>query len=101
MQLTKKEQRAIMLETQRPACARSSEARRAIDNIHKRARNLTRALPQGLSASVRAMIPHQGAYVSGLNVSSNFHTLVGRQQISEFTKIQRRALKALEKRATA
>lgn len=98
MELNSREKRAVMLETQRPAYARSDEARRAIDQIYQRARNLTKALPAGISASVRAVVPHQNQYVSGLNVPSNFQTVVGRQQANHLSKMQKRAIKALEKR---
>ena len=95
MELTQKERRAIMLETQTPAYARTDEVRRTIDNIYKRAKNLRNSLPPGVMVSVRAIVPHQHQYVSGLNVPSNFKTLVGRDEIAKFNTRLKRAKKAL------
>jgi hypothetical protein len=98
MELSRREQRAIMLETQIPAYARTADGRRAIDLIYKRARNLDRALPVGIKTVVRSVIPHQHKNVSGLNVPSNFQTVVGRWQENKFSYIQKKALRALEAR---
>ena len=57
MELSARERRAIMLETQTPAYARTSEARRAIDLHYKRAKSLRACLlytspsPRDLSTS--------------------------------------------------
>ena len=98
MELTGREQRAVMLETQRPAYARSDEVRRSIDNIYKRARNLQRALPAGIQVSVRALIPHEHKYVSGLNVPNNLATLIGKTEIAQFKTRLNKAKKRLEAR---
>ena len=96
-----REDRAIMLETQTPAYARSSETRRAIDLQYRRAKNLRRAFTEaGISVpvSTRAIVPHQHEYVSGLNVPTNLKTLVGTKEHRAFNKTMYKAKKALEKR---
>lgn len=98
MELSARERRAIMLETQTPAYARTSEARRAIDLHYKRANSLRAALPRGVKVTTRAIIPHQHEFVSGLNVPSNFITLVGEKAINRFCSTQAKAKKALVKR---
>ena len=101
MQLTHREPRAIMLEAQTPAYARSIKDRRAIDLMYSRAKNLRRALAEaGIGERVRtlAIVPMQHQYVSGLNVISNLTTVVGGRQNSAFRKLQDRAKKALVER---
>lgn len=101
MELTAREKRAIMLETQTPAYARSDEVRRALDLQARKAANLRGAFRSAglyVPVSVRAMIPHQHQYVSGLNVPSNFKTLVGQEQINAFNRALRRSKKLLEAR---
>ena len=98
MELSHRERRAIMLETQTPAYARSSEARRAIDLHYKRAKSLRAALPHGVKVTTRAIVPHQHQFVSGLNVPSNFTTLVGAKAISRFSTLQNKARRGLDKR---
>ena len=98
MELSHRERRAIMLETQTPAYARSSEARRAIDLHYRRAKSLRGALPHGVKVTTRAIVPHQHEFVSGLNVPSNFTTLVGDRAINRFNSMQAKARKALVKR---
>ena len=97
----KREQRAIMLETQTPAYARTSETRRAIDLQYRRAANLRKAFRDAgldVPVSTRAIVPHEHKYVSGLNVPSNFKTLVGREQIRSFDTALRKAKTRLEAR---
>lgn len=98
MELSSRERRAIMLETQTPAYARTSEARRAIDLHYRRAKSLRAALPSNMQVSTRAIVPHDHEFVSGLNVPSNFTTLVGKQQINAFNNRMRAAKKALVER---
>ena len=93
-----REQRAVMLETQTPAYALTDDVRRAIDNIYKRANNLRAALPKGIAVSVRAIVPHQHEYVSGLNVPSNFQTLVGKEEVRAFGRLQDKAKRSLKAR---
>ena len=98
MELSARERRAIMLETQTPAYARTSEARRAIDLHYKRAKSLRAALPHGVKVTTRAIVPHEHEFVSGLNVPSNFTTMVGDKAINRFSTMQRKATKDLVKR---
>jgi len=101
MELTKQEQRAVMLETQTPAYALTSTTRRAIDLQYRRASNLRKAFRDaGINVPVktRAVVPHQHKYVSGLNVPSNLQTVVGKEANNAFTRLQNRAKKALEGR---
>ena len=98
MELNARERRAVMLETQTPAYALTDDVRRAIDNIYRRANNLRAALPKGISVSVRAIIPHQHEYVSGLNVPNNFKTLVGKHEIRSFNRLQDKAKRRLKYR---
>jgi predicted nucleic acid-binding Zn ribbon protein len=98
MDLTHQERRAIMLETQTPAYALTDDVRRATDNIYKRANNLRAALPNGIKVSVRAIVPHQHEYVSGLNVPSNFQTVVGKAQLNAFNRRMSKAKKLLRMR---
>ena len=99
--LTRKEERAVMLETQTPAYARSSETRRAIDLQYRRAHNLKKAFRDAginVPVSTRAIVPHQHKFVSGLNVPTNFKTLVGHEEIRAFNKTMKCAKSRLEKR---
>ena len=96
--LSRREQRAVMLETQTPLYARSDDVRREIEFIQSKAKSLRNALPPGVPCSVRAIIPHQNEYVSGLYVPRNLTTLVGKQAISRHTRAQKRALKRLKRR---
>ena len=99
--LSRKEERAIMLETQTPAYALTSKTRRAIDLQYQRANNLRKAFRDaGIDVPVktRAVVPHQHKYVSGLNVPSNLKTVVGREEENAFNRLQNRAKKALEAR---
>ena len=101
MELSKREQRAVMLETQTPAYALSSETRRAINLMYSRANNMRRALAEagiGEPVSTRAIVPMQHKYVSGLNVPANLTTIAGNKQINQFASLQKRAKKALERR---
>lgn len=101
MDLSQKEQRAIMLETQTPAYARPNEVRRALDLDVRRANHLRQAFRQAgiyVPVSVRAIVPHSHKYVSGLNVPSNFTTLVGKDQQNAFKRRLLKAKKALEAR---
>ena len=98
MELSHRERRAIMLETQTPAYARSDEVRRAIDLHYKRAKSLRAALPRGVKVTTRAIVPHQHELVSGLNVPSNFTTLVGSTAINRFNRTMRAAKDGLEER---
>ena len=100
MRMTR-EDRAVMLETQTPAYAQTSEARHALDIQVRRANHLRKAFRDALldvPVSVRAIIPHQHAYVSGLNVPSNFQTVVGRENLNAFNRMLGKAKKALEAR---
>lgn len=99
------EERAIMLETQTPAYARTNEVRRAIDDIY-RVRSKLNAMT-GMKHSVRAIIPHKHEYVSGLNVPSNFEIVVDGPSVAsnpmyktrnEFESLQKRAKAALVQR---
>ena len=99
--LSRKEERAIMLETQTPAYALSSKTRRAIDLQYRRAANLRKAFRDaGINVPVvtRAVVPHQHKYVSGLNVPSNLQTLVGKEANKKFCNLQAKAKRALEAR---
>ena len=99
--LSKQEERAIMLETQTPAYALTSETRRAIDLQYQRAANLRKAFRDaGINVPVttRAVVPHTHQFVSGLNVPDNFVTLVGKESINAFIRTQKKAKKALEAR---
>ena len=102
MELSKREQRAIMLETQTPAYARTADDRRAIDDLYKQARTLERIT--GMRHNVRAVIPHQNKYVSGLNVLSNFEIVIEGpknplyKSKTDFQRVQRKACEALEAR---
>ena len=101
MELTRREERAIMLETQTPAYARTNEVRRALELNVRRAKHLRQAFRDAridVPVSVLAIVPHQHKYVSGLNVPSNFTTLVGKYQINSFRRLQNKAKKALEAR---
>jgi len=98
MELSARERRAVMLETQTPAYALTDDVRRAVDNIYRRANHLRAALPEGMKVAVRAIIPHEHKYVSGLNVPSNFQTCVGRDQINAFNRRMSKAKKGLEMR---
>ena len=96
-----REARAIMLETQMPAYARTNEVRRALDLQVVRAKHLRKAFRDaGLNVpvSVRAIVPHQNKFVSGLNVPSNFKTLVGLDDLRAFDRTLRKAKKGLEER---
>ena len=98
---SKKEERAIMLETQTPAYARTSETRRAIDLQYKRAASLRKSFRDAridVPVTTRAIVPHNNKFVSGLNVPDNFVTLVGTEALREFNRIMRKANKALEAR---
>ena len=93
-----REARAIMLETQTPAYARSNEVRRALDLTVKRANSLRKAFRDSgmnMQVSVRAIVPHQHEFVSGLNVPSNFKTLIGKRANLDFSSLQRRAKTSL------
>ena len=90
MTFNKREQRAIMLETQRPAYARSSEARRRYRQYLQESQKPPEVLPKGIRVSVRAIVPHQNQFVSGLNVPSNFATLVGQIDPARFERSSQR-----------
>ena len=93
--------RAIMLETQTPAYARSNRVRRAIDLQYQRAANLRKAFREaGINVPVttRALVPHEHKYVSGLNVPTNFKTLVGRAAHQLFESNLKRAKARLHAR---
>ena len=97
----KREKRAIMLETQTPAYARSNEVRRAIDLQYRRAANLRKAFRDAridVPVSTRAIVPHEHKYVSGLNVPTNLTTLVGLDEMRAFDRTISKAKKGLEKR---
>ena len=97
-QLNWREQRAIMLEQQTPAYALTSKARRATDLKYQRAKHLRQAFRDAgidVPVSTRAIVPHQHQYVSGLNVPSNFQTVVGRDDRRKFDRIMRRAKQSL------
>ena len=99
--LTQREQRAVMLETQTPAYARSSETRRAIDLQYRRAANLRKAFRDAridVPVTTRAIVPHTHKYVSGLNVPTNFKTVVGKQDLRTFNKLLAKAKNGLEAR---
>ena len=99
--LSKREGRAIMLETQTPAYALTSETRRAIDLKYQRAANLRKAFRDArihVPVSTRALVPMTHEFVSGLNVPDNLVTLVGREDINAYVRIQKKAKKALEAR---
>jgi len=96
-----REARAIMLETQTPAYARSNEVRRALDLTVKRANSIRKAFRDAgmnMQVTVRAIVPHQHEYVSGLNVPSNFTTLIGKKAVNAFDRTLRMAKKGLEAR---
>ena len=87
MELSMNEKRAVMLETQMPAYARSNGVRRAIDLQYRRAKSLRKAFRDAgidVPVSTRAIVPHDHQYVSGLNVPTNFKTLVGKEDIRAF-----------------
>ena len=99
--LTGREERAVMLETQTPAYARSSETRRAINLQYQRAANLRKAFRDAridVPVSTRAIVPHTHKYVSGLNVPTNLKTLVGLDEMRTFDRTMRKAKRALEAR---
>lgn len=99
--LSKREERAIMLETQTPAYALTSETRRAINLQYQRAANLRKAFRDaGINVPVatRAVVPMTHKFVSGLNVPANLITVVGREDINAFVRTQNKAKKALEER---
>lgn len=101
MELTWKEKRAILLEDQTPAYARTPAGRRATDLIWKRANNLKRALFEGgipVRVTVRTIVPHQHKYVSGLNVPSNYQIVAGKEQTNAFNRMHNKAKKGLEAR---
>ena len=101
MELSKIEERAVMLETQTPAYARTDEIRRAIDLNVRRANNLRRAFRDArvdVPVAVRAIVPHKHDFVSGLNVPSNFKIVVGKEERRSFDSRLRRAKRALEAR---
>ena len=98
MELNGREQRAIMLETQTPAYARTDEVRRALDLNVRRAKNIRKAFRDSgmdIRVSVRAIVPHQHEYVSGLNVPNNFTTLIGKTEIAQFNTRLKTAKKRL------
>ena len=99
--LSKREERAIMLETQTPAYALTSETRRAIDLKYQRAANLRKAFRDAgidVPVSTRTIVPYTNKWVSGLNVPNNIAIVVGKEAISSFVKLQNRAKKALKAR---
>lgn len=101
MELTAREKRAIMLETQTPAYARNPSGRRAIDFIWKRANNLRMALREAginVQVSTNTVVPHRHEFVSGLNVPSNYFTTCGKEQYNKFRRLQGKAKKGLEAR---
>ena len=101
MELTSRERRAVMLETQTPAYALTSETRRATDSIYRRAKHLREAFKAAhidVPVSVCALIPHQHKYVSGLNVPANFKTLVGKDELRAFKRTMDKAKRRLVKR---
>jgi hypothetical protein len=51
-----------------------------------------------MQVTVRAIVPHQHEYVSGLNVPSNFTTLIGKKAVNAFDRTLRMAKKGLEAR---
>ena len=100
-ELPRREQRAVMLETQTPAYARTNEVRRAIDLQYRRAANLRKAFRDaGINVPVttRALVPHQHQFVSGLNVPTNLQTLVGVEALRKYDRLQRKAKKGLNAR---
>ena len=99
--LSRRESRAVMLEQQMPAYARTDKIRRAIDLQYRRAKHLRQAFIDAgydVPVSTRAVVPHQHEYVSGLNVPSNLKTLVGREEMRSFDRVLRKAKKALSSR---
>ena len=103
MELSHRERRAIMLETQTPAYAQTDVVRSALDLNVRRANSLRKAFRDSgmnIPVSVRAVVPHQHKYVSGLNVPNNFVTLVGADAIKAFNRTMHRAKKALVTRNT-
>ena len=96
-----REDRAVMLESQTPAYARTLSGRRANDLIWKRANNLRRALNEGgipVKVQVKTIVPHSHKYVSGLNVPSNYRIVAGKEQENAFSRMQSKAKKGLEAR---
>ena len=104
--LTQREERAVMLEEHTPAYARTTDGRRAIDDIYRESRQLKRIT--GMGHQVMPMIPFDAKYVSGLNVPSNLIICVADKGepvegqlwrgISAHQKLRNKALKGLEKR---
>ena len=81
-----------------PAYALTGAARRAIDLVYQKAESLRNALPTGVGVQTKAIVPFNSQYVSGLNTPSNLAICVGSQAVNTHKRIQRRAIKALEKR---
>lgn len=101
MELSSREQRIVMLETQTPAYATSLKARRQLDLHYRRARNLRKAFADAglnMPVNVRAEVPLQHKYVSGLNVPSNWSIVVGRQAIKAHRERLERAKTLLRMR---
>ena len=105
MELSKIEERAVMLETQTPAYARTDEIRRAIDDMHRHAMKLTAIT--GMKHAVSALVPMHHKYVSGLNVPSNWEITVAAgpkaknsfwRTMSDYQSRSSKARKALEAR---
>ena len=101
--LSKREERATMLETQTPAYAQSIEVRRSIDDIYRQARTLEAVT--GMKHSVRAIVPHSHQFVSGLNVPHNFEIVLADnlpnplfRTRNDFDMSQKKAKKSLEER---
>lgn len=96
-----REARAIMLETQTPAYAQTNEVRLALDLNVRRANHLRKAFRDAridVPVSVRAIVPHRHRFVSGLNVPSNFQTVVGHDERKAFNRLLDKAKRGLEKR---
>ena len=101
MELTNREKRAVMLETQTPAYARSLEARRAIDDKYRKAKNLRKAFAAAnmdIPVHVRTAVPYSHQYVSGLNVPANLVICVGKAEIGRHWGLQLKAKRALNER---
>ena len=69
-QMSDRENRAVMLETQTPAYARSPEARRALDEMYQDAKKLS--LITGMRHIVQSIVPMKSNLVSGLNTTKNY-----------------------------
>ena len=105
MELSRREERAIMLETHTPAFARSIEDRRALDDLYRDAKKLTAIT--GMRHAVQPLVPLEHDLVSGLNCTPNYEITVAAgpktknkfwRTMSDHTMRRKSAVQALEAR---